>query len=643
MSMPALIATGTAPSSWATLAGRLARAADRRSLADPLFGEWLDRCLAEGAAIEPGQARPAMERWLNGRKTLPTGLDLRACWAVDTIDRELGSARYLVFADSPVDALCAWLQSGAEGSPREALQRWGESVRAILRLVQRQGPRCLLLSTAEARRDPQTLAEAANDWLGRPELTLLAADAAQVASEADPLARAIAALLVQADGAARQLWQQLHACTVPLCADAGEAADSELGFNLRRDLAPGPALARYRELTAAMQALGGELEQSRRASEAAEQALQERLAAPAVNPATQAALDDLRQENGLLLLQLQQVQEELEHYVFENRKLQDRRAAAAPAAVGAATLEALDVGPSQDPPPHRGLDLVARNLRHGQRCFARLRLRLVEHLGRPGLAVFGAGPDEMATGDAALFSTWSKSGQEDGQAFMLIVPSDHAARDLLLRLPRTDWELLEGLVAEIGRHLRGSQRAALAGWAAVAQRLQHQLGELPPRLRYDDLEVDVSGSGKEARIRARFRKALFGARRFERIELRWQPTAPPVLELLLPAGDTLPPLSNWPVTEQGQPAASWRLPVGAGLSAQKARDWASLSAGDRDLLLALCDALPGVPQRLPAGDSAGISRQALDTQARRLLPEARRHALGLLRLTAERVLRLLRQ
>lgn len=636
--MPALIATGTAPSSWAALAARLARAADGCSLHDPRFGEWLDICLGQAAADQPSSAKPALQRWLNGRRTLSTGLDLRACWAVDTIDRELGGARYLVFADSPVDALCAWLQAGAEGGSQEALQRWAESVRAILRLIQRHRPRCLVLSAAEARRDPQALADAANDWLGRPELTLLADEATPAAADADPLARAVAALLVQADGPARQLWQQLHACTTPLCADA-EQADHELGFDLRRDVAPDLALARYCELSATLQALGGQLDQSQMSHAAAEQALQAARATPVVDPAIQTELDELKQDNELLLKQLQQVQEELEHYVVDNRKLLAKGAAAARAGTCAVTLEALDIGQSQDSPPHRGLDLVARNLRYGQRGVARLRLRLVEHLGRPGLAVFGE-----AQGGDAIFSSWAESGQEDGQPFMLIVPSDHAAHALLMRLPRADWELLEGLVVELGRHLRGNERARLAGWAALAERLQQQLGELPPRLRYDDLQVDVSGSGKDARILVRFRKALFGARRFECIELHWQPATPPMLALQMPAGDTLPPLSNWPVTEQGQPASFWRLPVGAaGSRAQKARDWGNLSQGDRDFLLALLDALPAVPQRLPASDGVGFSRQALDAQARRLLPEARRHALGLLRLATDRALRLFRQ
>jgi hypothetical protein len=352
--------------------------------------------------------------------------------------------------------------------------------------------------------------------------------------------------------------------------------------------------ALQKELEQAKQALDATVS-ARQGAEEHASALERRLTELQNNPPQSAELAEARQEAELLLLQLHQVQEELEHYYLEWRKLQEQPRAAAPAKSAAFTIGKLQIDGERDTQPHRELSLTLGNLMIGERSFASLQLRLVEHLGRPGIAIFAP------PGEARPLSAWEDSGSESGRPFLLFVPSDPNSRALWQRLPRTDWSFLAALPPLIEQTIADHATDVYAGWVQVARRLAHQFDELPARLRYDALDVSTDAAG----FGIRFGAVQFGSRQLDHVELRWQPGRS--VELLLSTDPNVPPpLSNWPLAEDGSRPSSWCIPVGRELSGQdKARRWSELSPGDRAFVLALLDALPAGPARLDPAILAG--------------------------------------
>ena len=133
-------------------------------------------------------------------------------------------------------------------------------------------------------------------------------------------------------------------------------------------------------------------------------------------------------------------------------------------------------------PPHCHLDFSFERLELFDRRWPRLAVRLVEHNGHAGLVVF----DTPTEKNRPLFH-WNPTGQENGIAYMLFVPTDKPALDRLVALPTTDLILLRCIIAKILGHLsvRGTPPRVL--WPSVARRLLQQIEEIPERLHYDSI------------------------------------------------------------------------------------------------------------------------------------------------------------
>ena len=163
--------------------------------------------------------------------------------------------------------------------------------------------------------------------------------------------------------------------------------------------------------------------------------------------------------------------------------------------------------------------------------------------------------------------------------------------------------------------------------------LLQPLAQLPPRLRYDKLDVDASAApGGPCRVR--FGACSFGPQRLPAIELSWRPagahdTTPEgcALAWALPGDpDEAPALAHWPVQDDGRLQALMPLPVGPGWTSTARRAWWSRLAGsDRELVLSVLDALPAAADAAaqPAWRAAA---QGLHRDARRTLSsQALRH------------------
>jgi hypothetical protein len=333
------------------------------------------------------------------------------------------------------------------------------------------------------------------------------------------------------------------------------------------------------------------------------------------------------------------VQEELERYYLELKKAHEAPLPISRlAGSGFMKVDSVELGALADAPPHRHLDVRMRGLRTPHRDIAHLDLRVVEHFGRPGLAIL------LADGSTPPLGAWEPSGREGERAFMLLVPEDEPSRRRLASWATRDWCLLVDLVALVERELSTSA----PHWRAVAARLRKQLSQLPPRLRYSRLDV-VQADGEGSALDLTFGEVLFGSDFNDELRLRWRPLPGEVGRTprlsILASSDADLPLAGWPVGSDGGAATSLVLPVGSGIdAAEKRRQWASMSIGDREFTLAVLDALPASAQHAsPAALPNGMTRETLAQAAAALHREARRTIRWLyLRRLAAKLLRRMR-
>jgi hypothetical protein len=556
--------------------------------------------------VTPGVAeRPIVSALLRGLGPLTPAGALKACDARDpaSFSSEDGRARFVALIGSPTLRAAGALRINSDVAT--ALDEWRSGARQLLRAVQAAPHRFLCLDLAEAETAPEALALKLGSWLqlqAQQKIVLLPPAASEPQQE--NLTSVLAQALVEADRTNTGLLEELSACCAVLVDAPAIAASQSVASE---------AVDEYRSLRE--RALAAQAQQEA-ASDAAES---ERL---------RGELSAARQESELLLLQLHQVQEELESYYLQLKEAE----ASAPIALGPNAnrlrVDQLHETQRSDDPPHRHLQLRIEGVSALGATWPALDLRLVEHLGRPGLVVF-----TDAAGRRPL-SAWRTSGRENEREFMLMVPSDSQGLRLLQPMGSADWELVMGLAARLQRHLQ--QVPGSGPWLTVATRLRRQLADLPPRLRYDRLDVQRANGDSQA-LEVRFGAATFGALHLGDLVLSWDPSHGSLL-WQAPADVLQVPLSSWPVTGDGQLLPTLALPLGQSQpSAAKRAFWASLSETDRDLVLAVLDALPAAAAR--AADSARPSPAGRDDLARMAAAwhkEARR---GLSSLRVRRVAR----
>lgn len=553
--------------------------------------------------------------WVPIARALQQALEASGILVVAALDRGAAgayggpstesAAQIIAFVDSPARALAQWVASGTTGTASAVLDDWRESARHLLQLVHRESDRCLLIDTAEAAAAPDALARAVARRYSSLLDTQFTVDGM---AKPDALCIALAQHLCSADAQCTDSFDELH------------AASTVLGDNIRLPAAeltaPDSPIHRYRAL------LASEDENERLTAQiAAQRAESEALSRSSVS----AEIEASREENELLLLQLHRVQEQLEHYYLQQKALEDASDRFGWRGVSLFAQSAIHLLGQHDRAPHLHLHFAVENVRSGAREIARLEVRLLDHLGRPGIAVFSTRSNEA-------LAAWHATGDEAGRPFMALVPSDRQSRLLLQRLGTADWQLVNQLALAIQRYLGEEGSHLGARWQVAAARLCRQLIDMPPRLRYDRLQlgrVEIDGG---LQLEVDFGRASYGDRLLDQVQLRWQVTGSAgkadtsSLRWLRPEDLANVPLAAWPVGENGLLAAAFTLPVGGGSDTRhKRQQWEALSAGDRALVLAVLDGLPGAAERTP--DSAmpgGANRATLVREAVTLHKEGRR-------------------
>jgi phage shock protein A len=524
-------------------------------------------------------------------------------------------AQFVLLVDSPVQAIANAVTSGS--SLEAALGQWREGAQQLLRQAQRRPGHCLFLYVPEAWTAPTALhgaltqfnagrSVAAAEWPARPEC--------------DPVMVALIDAAVSADAGVQRLFAELHASCVIL-SDALARSQTDIS-----DLSA--AIEQYRLLQAGRKADAERIESLDRAVGRHAQELEDAARHHAHSlEQVQVLLDASQQEVELLRLQLHQAQDELDA-AYERLS---SASSATPDSVVDAHAESMRLLDSSEVSPHRHLHVGLQNLRIGSRRWPSLELRLLDHHGRPGLALFATG------GNPEVVSAWRTSGQENGREYMLIVPDDDAGRWLLAGLGTSDWRTVSGCAAVLVSQLQRTEGDLAARWSTVASRLQAQIDQMVPRFRYDAADAQVESPDLDS-LSIRFADASFGTRSLGAVTLRWRPASGD-LRWLAQEGAAVVPLASWPADEEGLLRHELPLPVGRLVPAGAKREWWSrLPASDRELMLGVLDALPAAAQHLPEtedGAQAATLRAAVALQR-----DARRILLGLrLRGVARRLLR----
>jgi hypothetical protein len=253
---------------------------------------------------------------------------------------------------------------------------------------------------------------------------------------------------------------------------------------------------------------------------------------------------------------------------------------------------------------HRHADLFLRDVSVGARRWADTPVRLVDHGGQPGLLIF-ASPSLQP-----LLSAWQPNGREGDREFMLIVPGDDPAREMLARLGASDWRIVCDLA---GLMRRGAVESDVdrGHWSDVAGRLCRQLACLPVRWRYDGVEL----ASEASYLVVRFKAGTFGAVALEHLDVRIE--AGGEVAFLNPGPGRELAVSCWPVDASEGPAAAWRLPLGQVVPVAGRRStWAAMPAPDRALVLGVLSALPGALAGLPGGSTLVRAGAAAHRRAR---------------------------
>jgi phage shock protein A len=528
-------------------------------------------------------------------------------------------AQFVLLVDSPVEAIASAVASGT--SLETALGRWREGSEQALREAQRRPGHCLFLYVPEAWTAPKRLhgvltqfnagrSVPAPEWPTRPDC--------------DSVLVALVKEAVNADTAVQRVFTELHASCVIL-SDASEPRQADIG-----ELSA--AIEQYRALRAGRKEDAKRIESldlavSRHAQELEQAAGQHAQSLEQV----QDRLDASEQEVELLQLQLHQAQDELDA-AYE--RLSRAPSSAMPDTTVDAHAESMRMLDSSEASPHRHLHVGLQNLRIGSRRWPSLELRLLEHHGRPGIALFATG------GSPEVVSAWRTSGQENGRDYMLIVPTDDAGRWLLEGLGTSDWRTVSGCASVLVRHLRRTEGDLAERWSIVASRLQAQIDLMAPRFRYDEVNAQPEPPDLGC-LSIRFAEASFGTRSLGAVSLRWRPASSD-LRWLAHEGDANVPLASWPADEEGLLRRELLLPVGRLVPAGAKREWWSrMPASDRELMLGVLDALPAAAQHLREIQPTDDGAQATTLRAAVALQrDARRILLGLrLRGAARRLLR----
>lgn len=343
--------------------------------------------------------------------------------------------------------------------------------------------------------------------------------------------------------------------------------------------------------------------------------LTQQLAMPVVNTAQapelkvlEGRLIDAEKENELLLLQLHQVQEELEHYFLQHQDAHKQIKTAHerwlrmlqrnPGYCDYAAIDVLEVHENTGTTTWRIKEFNA-----GGRSLPELQFKLVLEQGLAGLVL------NRQPGTNGPLLRWPVSDADTNDLPLAIAGTQDEMRrcgETLLNLATSDWELFTALIRMLNGALeQPALLAAPANLPAAALRqglaqLDQVLNKLPPLLRFDQVVLEREQVNHDyEHLWLRFDNLAFGKQRWPAFEFRLSCAnlRPGVFghypKLEFPKDYSQATFDNWFAESHDDFGAKLELRF-ASPAAMDIAVWQRLSAHDQQFLRALINRLPAI-------------------------------------------------
>jgi hypothetical protein len=483
--------------------------------------------------------------------------------------QRLPDARVIVFCESPGQSIAGSLLSevgSATHEPQALLSEWDTASEALLAARQANGARVVFLDYEECSARPELLAA----WLRGQSLGEPSAPPDEDKDSLRATVAVIANSLAESRPQTPILWQEMQASCQPLDPSwPSLVRTSSLQFAIEAAINNESALRQLREQTA-------ERELHLDALQVANKALRQDIdALSRKHTAT----------SETLLHELQTAFHESE--TFFERLLKNE------GAMGQTTLTAdkISYGYVCEDEPHKHLDVHFETARLLSDSWPALRLRIVQHSGRAGVALF----QPADCGDRRPLHPWQPTGEEDGIPLVLLMPRDRPCAALLGKLPGKDIFLLRELVLAALRHMsaHGLPSEAKTDWAAVGREFLAELDDLPKHLHYDCLDAVPEQNKDNKSIYFNIYNVYYRGRLIPNLGFRWT-TNSQLLEFAY-SKDTADRcfLVKWPAWDgsRGKPLDLSLVVSGTADSTTRER-WLDLPLADRDLLSSIIRELP---------------------------------------------------
>ncbi|NMQ27650.1 hypothetical protein E4Q23_07710 [Candidatus Accumulibacter phosphatis] len=345
--MKLVIATGCPYTGWEMVVPTLADAG--LEAADDAVSGWQDQLLATSSVADPLQLRQALQPDMSMQEALASLLTdddpdserlvvNRCPWLLDFWAARYPDAQFLLFFTRAETALAQALMCGIE--PFQFIKDWEVNTRHLIRFQRRYRQRALLLSAESANENPHTLAETTRT-IGLA-LNVATESVGREPPSSGETERFLARRLVTDNPSIGALESELDARAQPLGDLPPRASEVALDALLKCYLQTRQDRDQLRSKLDLVQcefervvlekqtvegihaATGAQLEEFKARALKLERAGEE---LEGSNRSLQVSKREALEENGLLLIQLHEVQEELEKVFLEKQQLEQAQAA----------------------------------------------------------------------------------------------------------------------------------------------------------------------------------------------------------------------------------------------------------------------------------------------------------------------------
>jgi hypothetical protein len=471
------------------------------------------------------------------------GASVFGCWTAEDWLKPLPSATCLVFYEHPARMISRCLAADPTGSPEALLSIWSASAQKIVSAVRRYRTRLLLLNVQECLSFGKKYLLWVQKHLG---ITPDTDGSARESGKEDAVLLVLAEVLCSENSLITNLVRELDASAQPLAdewdssgsVELAKIADTAINELLATRRKSGEFTARDREKEDTISKLEDEIEKHK------ERALKKEkdFAAREREIEEDKILAQRKEREAVsthetLLAELHEAFKESEHY-FEMWKKAE--VSGEKLSLRVDSVIRLD---AKEKSEHRHINYTFRGVNLFDRHWPAIHLRLVQHLGHAGLAIFSE--DSLKP---PLYQ-WVPSDRENGTPFMLFVLADAPAREALVRATTSDLVFIGDAISLIHSDLdlNGLPGNGHTNWIQVAERLQQEIQEIPERLHYDSVRAELkSPAGHESPFLFDVTNASFRGRVFPSLKIAWGPSIDGRRFSVRLADRAHPPLSYWP-------------------------------------------------------------------------------------------------